>query len=89
MACHRGGGAVGHPTRAHITQCTVNQHQVLVRLVALADDAVAFPVTDGVARQYVLRAFMNAFGLLNPFHLARVAATFQAGRLVPALFVKM
>ena len=60
-----------------------------MRLVALADEAVAFPVTDGVARQYVFRAFMDAFGLLNPFHPGRVAATFQAGRLVPALFVKM
>ena len=41
------------------------------------DDAVAFQVTDDVARQYVLRAFMNAFGLLNLFHPARLAAPSQ------------
>ena len=89
MACHGCGGAVGHPTGAHITQCSVNQHRVHVRPVAPANDAVAFQMADGVARQYVLRALMDAFGLLNPFHLARIAATFKAGRLVPELFVKM
>ena len=89
MACHGCGGAVGQPTQAHITQCTVNQHQSLVRLAALADDAVAFQLINGVACEYVLRAFMDAFGLLNPFHLARIAAAFKAGRLVPELFVKM
>ena len=60
-----------------------------MRLVALANNAVAFQVTNGVARQYVFRAFMDTFGLLNPFHPARLAATFLAGRVVPALLAKM